>query len=39
MGVLAMQAFLVSVDHCFPVESAFVFDAAAIGEFGEVYFL
>ena len=36
MGVLAVQAFLVAVDHGLPVEVAFVLDAAAVGQLCEI---
>lgn len=34
--VLAVQAFLISVDHSLPVETAWVLDGAPVGKFGEV---
>jgi len=39
VGVRTVQAFLVAVDHGFPVEVAWVFDAAAVGETAEVVFV
>ena len=39
VGVLAVQTFLVPVDHGFPVELAGVGDAATVGEFAEVVFV
>jgi hypothetical protein len=36
VGVLAVEAFLVAVDHGFPVEAAGVGDGAAVGEAAEV---
>jgi hypothetical protein len=39
MSILAMQAFLVPVDHCFPVEFARVREAASVGKMAKVVFV
>lgn len=39
VGVLTVQTFLVAVDHCFPIEVAGVFNAAAVGQTAEIVFV
>lgn len=36
MGVLTVETLLVAIDHCFPIEAAFVLDAASVRQFGEI---
>jgi hypothetical protein len=39
MGVLTMQAFLIAVDHCLPVELAWICKTASVGKFAEIAFV